>query len=109
MSNEFKAGDFTSGKMGDIYKECYRNELAVINHKQFGKAYLIPEQFLCELVVNNLHKNKKFKTFIKGIKINNENEFFDNDSEELLLIVESYFKVKLSNWVDATNELFKAS
>ena len=42
--NEFKAGDFTSGKMGDIFKSVFMDsKTTVINHKQFGDCYVIPK------------------------------------------------------------------
>lgn len=34
------------GKMGEIFKQCYFRDIAIINHKQFGKSYMIPDVFL---------------------------------------------------------------
>ena len=54
MNNEFKAGDFTSGKMGAIFKSCHLDKLAVITHKQFGVAYLVPENEIRLMVLDKL-------------------------------------------------------
>jgi hypothetical protein len=54
MNNEFKAGDFTSGKMGAIFKSCHMDKLAVITHKQFGTAYLVPESEVRLIALNKL-------------------------------------------------------
>ena len=37
----YKAGDFTNGKMNDIFKEAFGCGSASINHKQFGSFYLV--------------------------------------------------------------------
>jgi hypothetical protein len=43
-TNKFRAGDFTSGKMGQIFKEVFMGrETTIINHKQFGECYVIPK------------------------------------------------------------------
>jgi hypothetical protein len=42
--DRYKAGDFTSGKMGEIFKNCFMDSrTVVINHKVFGDCYMIPE------------------------------------------------------------------
>jgi hypothetical protein len=41
MNRRFKAGDFTSGKMGEIYKTAYMCDYAIIDHRQFGRSYLL--------------------------------------------------------------------
>ena len=47
----FKAGDFTSGKMGQIFKEAFMGlETTTINHKQFGDCYLIPKSEMKQAV-----------------------------------------------------------
>lgn len=49
--NTYKAGDFTSGKMGQIFKDVFfDNNTTVINHKQFGECYMIPKERMKEAV-----------------------------------------------------------
>ena len=44
-TNNYKAGDFTSGKMGEIFKSVFMDSrTTVINHKQFGDCYIIPKE-----------------------------------------------------------------
>ena len=51
LEKEFKAGDFTSGKMGEIFQTSFMsNKVAIIKHKQFGRAVLVPESDLMQLV-----------------------------------------------------------
>ena len=64
---EFKAGDFTSGKMSEIFKHCFTEEsTTVINHKQHGKLFMIPERYMAFMVNRALHQNKHFNDFLKS-------------------------------------------
>ncbi len=58
--NNFKAGDFTSGKMGEIFKGVFMDSrTTIINHKQFGDCYVIPKSEMKEAV------NFVFNSFLK--------------------------------------------
>ena len=47
----YKAGDFSSGKMGKIFKQCFTEDKVIINHKQFGRAYMISEDIIATQVI----------------------------------------------------------
>jgi hypothetical protein len=102
MSNEFKAGDFTSGKMGEIFKTCYMGGLAIINHKQFGNAYLIPED---EIRLMALAKLKPLD--VSGYNLNHACKTVESVREFVLSLNELHgekarddVKVKLYTWLD---------
>jgi hypothetical protein len=87
---EFKAGDFTSGKMGEIFKECFFRDVVVINHKQFGKAYMMPDDLVKAMVFNILEKRPTFVEFV-STGDNTITDFFLLEDEKQLSVVSSYF------------------
>tara|TARA_R110000851_G_scaffold301271_1_gene457635 strand:- start:59 stop:403 length:345 start_codon:yes stop_codon:yes gene_type:complete len=56
----YKAGDFTSGKMGEIYKNCFKDDYVVITHKQFGKMYLVDEEIIKNMAIGRLQLDNEF-------------------------------------------------
>jgi len=94
MNNIFKAGDFTSGKMGDIFKQCYLHRIAIINHKQFGQSYMIPKESFKTLALNELLKIDGFLFFVQdefagdtdGIET-----FKQADDEECFNAIDDFF------------------
>jgi|TARA_R110000744_G_scaffold293749_1_gene404027 hypothetical protein len=107
MIKEYRAGDFTSGKMGEIFKQCYLRDMAVINHKQFGKAYLMPEEIVRTCVLNILLKQKGFIGYIKGIvdKNSGEQEFLQQHEKFQLHAIEDYFEDEFQNWFSVLTAL----
>tara|TARA_R110002111_G_scaffold44030_8_gene80255 strand:+ start:1853 stop:2176 length:324 start_codon:yes stop_codon:yes gene_type:complete len=100
MSNEFKAGDFTSGKMGDIFKACFLRGGAQINHKQFGSAFLIPEETIRDIVLIILFKRKDFKRYATGIchMDSDLSDFAKLNPENQKHYIEDYFEDECDNW-----------
>lgn len=90
MNNIFKAGDFTSGKMGEIFKQCYIHDIAIIDHKQFGRAYMIPDVFFRVLAKNELLKIKEFTEFVE-INFGSVDEFALADDNRCFEKIEGYF------------------
>lgn len=99
--NEFKAGDFTSGKMGEIFKHCFTEvKSTVINHKQHGRLTMIPERYTGFMVNKALHQNKHFKDFVKS---EYPKDIFDNDMPVRVDIICNYLGVRIDDfdWSDA--------
>jgi hypothetical protein len=107
MIKEYRAGDFTSGKMSEIFKECYLKDIAVINHKQFGKSYLVPEEIIRVCVLNILLKQKGFIRYIKGIvdKDSGEHEFLQQDIKFQMHFIEDYFEDEFETWFSVLTAL----
>jgi hypothetical protein len=112
----YKAGDFTSGKMGKIFKQCFSEDKVIINHKQFGRFYMVSEDifandtlitFLDKCGVEKPYKNHpllscdrelQFALIDKSIQENNPDKWCEttaNDWCDLLAMVsEVDIKVK---------------
>ena len=107
MSNEFKAGDFTSGKMGEIFKECFLRDVAVINHKQFGKAYMIPESIVRTMVLNILEKRNHFKEYAKGWESKEAKfqDFLKLDEGEQMHVIQDYYSDHFGSWFEVMTAL----
>ena len=104
---EFKAGDFTSGKMGEIFKECFLHDMAVINHKQFGKAYMIPENIVRSMVLNILEKRSHFKEYTKGWEHKDATfqDFLKLDEDEQMHAIQDYHSDHFSSWFEVMTAL----
>tara|TARA_R110000824_G_C15002762_1_gene656421 strand:+ start:415 stop:738 length:324 start_codon:yes stop_codon:yes gene_type:complete len=100
MSNEFKAGDFTSGKMGEIFKACFLRGGAEISHKQFGNAFLIPEDTIREIVLIILFKREDFERYVTGIchMDSDPSDFAKLKPESQKHYIEDYFEDECDNW-----------
>lgn len=99
MNNIFKAGDFTSGKMADIFKKCYMNDIAIIDHKQFGRSYMIPVEFFRALAKNEMLQLKSFVEFVE-INFGSVDAFNLADDEHCFKEIKEYFggEVEADNW-----------
>ena len=98
----FKAGDFTSGKMGDIFKSCHHSlDLVFVDHKQFGAANLIPEEYIAFIVVRALKDNTHFKGFIEsecdGLSFLGFTELTYDDAFN---VINDYLCEGFSSWFD---------
>ena len=100
--NNFKAGDFTSGKMGEIFKTCHMDKLAVITHKQFGTAYLVPED---EIRLMALDKLRAFD--VSGNNMNHAcgtvesvKEFVSSLTSQNAQTYNEIKDLKLDTWLD---------
>jgi len=107
---DFKAGDFTSGKMGEIFKSCFIDDIAVINHKQFGKAYMIPDVFFRVLAQNQLLKNKKFRDFA-DMNFGSVQSFIQSDDEASFQEIEEFYGCTMifDNWFDVLSHCCSAN
>ena len=104
---EFKAGDFTSGKMADIFKACYMRDIAIISHKQFGKSYMIPEEFFRNMSINLLMKNKKFKEFAI-MNLGSEQDFMQSGDVVLFEEIGEFFGgLIIDHWFDVLPHAIK--
>ena len=90
MNNIFKAGDFTSGKMGDIFKQCYLHDIAIIRHKQFGESYMIPTDLFRALAKSELLKIEKFREFA-DMNFGSQQAFFDAYDDHCFEEITEYF------------------
>lgn len=102
MNNKFKAGDFTSGKMGEIFKSCFIKDLAIINHKQFGRAYMVPEEIIAVGALAALEKNCNFQRFSKGLcgKDSSYEDFLKENRETQMHHIEDFFETEFDSWLD---------
>ncbi|MCP4267999.1 MAG: hypothetical protein GY777_20915 [Candidatus Brocadiaceae bacterium] len=100
MSNEFKAGDFTSGKMAEIFKTCCFQDLAIINHKQFGKIYMIPEELIAAMTINAFIASPKGIEFIE-FKCGSMDNFKEKTREDQLMLIGSEDWDTYNNWLEA--------
>ena len=107
IMKEFKAGDFTSGKMSEIFKECYINDTAVINHKQFGVSYLVPEDLIrvqCLLFLQSDPKFVEFQRFAVGdpvLKKGKESQEFSKlPKEDQMHWIEDFFEEEVDTWLE---------
>lgn len=64
--NKFKAGDFTSGKMGEIYKSVAKNGRCAISHKQHGEMYLVSKDALDNSISNLIETFTGFSVTLGG-------------------------------------------
>tara|TARA_R110002020_G_scaffold318054_1_gene533653 strand:- start:456 stop:833 length:378 start_codon:yes stop_codon:yes gene_type:complete len=98
----FKAGDFTSGKMGEIFKSCYIEDgITTISHKQFGLSYLIPEQYVKFVCIHIIKQDKGILDLLKeDHSISVVNEFLTGDSNDGLEFISNYFMVDLDTWFE---------
>ena len=99
---EFKAGDFTSGKMGEIFRECFIKDGVVISHKQFGKAYLIPEDIIHAIVLFKLEKNAEFNEFasFRDSKDGTFKDYLSLESDLQMRVIQAYFSNDFEYWFD---------
>lgn len=109
MENIFKAGDFTSGKMAEIFKSCFFGgdfgDLAIINHKQFGTAYLIPEDSIriaCTLILN---RSKSFQNYMNYC--DRDGDFWTNEEEAIFHFIGDYYEDHVNHWDDVLRLISK--
>ena len=104
---EFKAGDFTSGKMGEIFKECYFNSATIINHKQFGKSYMIPVDMIRIIVLNITSKRPNFKDFADGFlfKGSTIQDIGNLDQEKQLMAMCEFYEEDFDTWFEMLTAL----
>ena len=103
----YKAGDFTSGKMGDIFKTCYLSlDLSVINHKQFGESNLIPVEYIEFLITCALRKNCLFNEFLDSERHMSFDDFSSFKSDTKFEIVNDFLCDGFTSWFDVMTGLF---
>ena len=106
-NKHFKAGDFTSGKMGEIFKSCHNSlDLVCIDHKQFGSANLIPVEYIAHIVCRSVRRNNKFKEFMLleylGI------DFIELNYDDAFDIVNDFLCKGFDSWFDMMTGLVLA-
>lgn len=103
----FKAGDFTSGKMGEIFKTCHHSlDLATISHKQFGDANLIPVEFIEFIATRGLSRNCLFNQFLDSERSMSIDDFMSFKSETKFEIVNDFLCDGFTSWFDMMTGLF---
>lgn len=94
----YKAGDFTSGKMGEIFKSVFMEPYTtVINHKQFGDCYIIPKNRMKDAV------NFALSSFL-GIELKDEGERIVLDLEGDIALLEQMKGSPYNDFVRAVIE-----
>ena len=102
MTEVFKAGDFTSGKMAEIFKECFFKDIAHINHKQFGDAYLIPLEVIRVLAIELLGKTEKGRDLMAYAGNDDSCQgFLQLSKEEQLHHIDDFFLGGIEDWLTA--------
>ena len=106
MKAQYKAGDFTSGKMGEIFKKCFTDDVCVISHKQFGTMYLINEDPIRVLAIDLLTKSWGFDEYM------NYNEYtldgiMKMSEEDQFTLASCYFELDFNNWIEVIFHLSK--
>ena len=104
----YKAGDFTSGKMGEIFKTCHHSlSLAEITHKQFGNANLIPVEYIEFIVTRGLSKNDEFNSFLESDEVKmSVDDFIELESQVKFDIVNEFLHGGFMSWFDVMCSLF---
>ena len=103
----FKAGDFTSGKMGEIFKHCFQDKkTTIISHKQFGELAMIPESYIEFMVIKSLRQNEHFREFMKSEY--DGGEVVTNEGKLKKEIISDYLCIKggCFDWAEVLFALF---
>ena len=107
MIDIYKAGDFTSGKMGQIFKNCFKKDFVVINHKQFGNAYLVDESIIRTMAVDRLQDKElfvKYQEFCTGwnkeSKHNSYRLFGLLHEDDQKHFIEDFFEEEFHSWFE---------
>ena len=107
VNKRFKAGDFTSGKMGEIFKTCHHSmDLVYIDHKQFGAANLIPEEYIAFIVCRGVKLNKKFNDFYAGEY--KGDDFSGLDYDQAFDVINDFLCDGFESWFDMLTGLLLA-
>ncbi len=109
----YKAGDFTNGKMNEIFKSSFkRGESPVydsgvkIDHKQLGGFYLVSEGGLLLPTLIMLNGVDGLHGYIEPF-MNKHNELLKGDDTSRLLTVASYLSsVPVVDLLDMVNDFF---
>jgi hypothetical protein len=110
MIKVFKAGDFTSGKMSEIFKECFFKDIAHINHKQFGDAYLIPSETLRVLAIELFSKTKKGREFMVHAGNDDSGQgFLQLHEEDQLHHIDDFFHEGIEDWLTAITYIISST
>lgn len=87
----YKAGDFTNGKMNEIFKKCGAECAVKVSHKQFGDTFLLSEDFVADSAIKMLLSNSKFNDFYRDSLV-------DLSRDEQLQEVSEYFGINFCDW-----------
>ena len=87
----YKAGDFTSGKMGEIFKTCFQQDSVLINHKQFGDMFLINSDNVRVLCVVD---------YLAKIGIDGDHWLKSESEKDQLSILNKAYGMNFDNWLD---------
>mgnify|MGYP001544490442 CR=1 FL=1 len=105
----YKAGDFSTGKMGEIFKQTNKKQYSIISHKQFDNFVLIKEDFVKELVLLILTKDSDFiqvmrnstKAYDFDIDLVNLIKLYDVLGEEYILkSISDFFDDRFESWFE---------
>ena len=100
MIDKFKAGDFTSGKMAAIFKACFFRDVAHISHKQFGNAYLVPEDIVRVAALCNWLKMPGVLDYIENFLSMSAEDFSKQDIDYQKHSIEDFYQEEFNDWLD---------
>ena len=106
MITEYKAGDFTSGKMGAIFKSCFTNDYTTISHKQFGGMYLVDEEIIKSMAITKLQLDSKFvehyQFYTAGLEVaeSKPKNFRLMCDEVQMQCIRDFYDGHISNWFE---------
>lgn len=100
----YKAGDFTSGKMNEIFKQAY-NSCSVIRHKQFGDFYMLPESFVADIATHIFVSNHEdyYLTLQTGKAFDLLNEDVRKET------IEGFYVEAFDNWWEILERVYYES
>jgi hypothetical protein len=103
---KYKAGDFTSGKMGEIFKNCFTHDYVPINHKQFGDMYLVDQEIIKTMAIRGLQTDSEFvkhaEFYTGGLEApQSEPKIFRLMCDETQFqCVRDFYEGHISNWFE---------
>ena len=102
----FKAGDFTKGKMKDIFINCYQGDVDCvrIRHESFGDSYLIPVNTAKVMCLGAALKDESLSKYI-GLHKDDESksilEFsMENETDYIMHLFCDYFEIEFMSWFE---------
>lgn len=98
MENHFKAGDFTSGKMNEIFKNSFSGSPVTITHKQLGTFILVDENSIRMDVIRILEKSgvKIERTVKSPLDLKHEVEHYASCNSKTKQNIDDYF---FKDWI----------
>jgi len=100
----FKAGDFTKGKMSNIFSECFHGQAACarISHNQHGDAYLMPVYIIKLIALSIAGNDDRLSEYILCASDHKELSMLeasmDMHDDYLIHVIGDHFETELNSW-----------